>query len=572
MYLKILKKANFILPIVIYLLLYIAVIPHLDTVWELPDEAGYLWNAAFFNGCNWDNITQITYYGYGYSLFISMVWKFVTDGFALIKYAYIINCFFVIATYIVLILILKRLDNKGDRNPILPWISFVALLNPYVVTSTFKVICETCILFFFNLLILFLLNLIRNSNIINWCGVSIIASFLPFIHIRMIIIDIIVFLFIFVYFFKEYRIKKEGKKLIFFLMLSAFLFTMFYLLKRCLINYKWMNQIQHGLERNESGLITCKSIVLFIITAIDKLPKYILVFISKIIYFTFASGGTFFWAIEYVLSNILHRRKNEKSFFFIIMFCVVSTISVILAHSVVSTPENIRVIFYGRYYEYIIPSIVSITLYYLIDSRYAINLRFGFCFISILLFYSVAIKFIVEKDYELATIIDSNRMANLAGFVNINNNVISLFLVMILLCISMVFFWLFYLRKRTGTVLIFFIILMNLFNDRACLDAIMKAQLNSKRDNQLVQTILDDYSNKTIYMIDDNSFSYPYYYSKLQVLMKEKTLQVLCIDELPKIDLNDCYVLYKTSPLNVKIKDLCNKVYEGDNFIMYYGK
>ena len=46
-------------------------IPYLCTVLELGDEAGYLGNAAYFTGYDWNDIrTILPYYGYGYSVLL----------------------------------------------------------------------------------------------------------------------------------------------------------------------------------------------------------------------------------------------------------------------------------------------------------------------------------------------------------------------------------------------------------------------------------------------------------------------------------------------------------------------
>ena len=53
-------------------------IPNATTVWELGDEAGYLSNAVYFLGKNWDDVrAEMPYFAYGYSVFLIPIYLFI---------------------------------------------------------------------------------------------------------------------------------------------------------------------------------------------------------------------------------------------------------------------------------------------------------------------------------------------------------------------------------------------------------------------------------------------------------------------------------------------------------------
>ena len=82
------------------ILLYGSKIFSLHTVWELGDEAGYLWNAAYFTGTDWSSFASVyAYSGYGYSVILIPLFWIARNGIQLIRGAYIINIMYANTIY-----------------------------------------------------------------------------------------------------------------------------------------------------------------------------------------------------------------------------------------------------------------------------------------------------------------------------------------------------------------------------------------------------------------------------------------------------------------------------------------
>ena len=74
-----------------------------STVWELGDEAGYLSNAAFFLGYNWDSVRAVLpYFGYGYSLILVPSFIFSDNGIQLVQGACFTNLFCILGIFVCL--------------------------------------------------------------------------------------------------------------------------------------------------------------------------------------------------------------------------------------------------------------------------------------------------------------------------------------------------------------------------------------------------------------------------------------------------------------------------------------
>ena len=90
-------------------------IPYINGVWELVDEYGYLVNAAYMSGTEWEYMTN-SYYGYGYSILLIPLFWLCNTGIEIIRGAIWINVICVVALFFVQYLLLSKLVKDINKN------------------------------------------------------------------------------------------------------------------------------------------------------------------------------------------------------------------------------------------------------------------------------------------------------------------------------------------------------------------------------------------------------------------------------------------------------------------------
>ena len=113
----------------------------INTVWELPDEYGYLINAAYLTGTEWSSFSNM-YYGWGYSILLLPFFIIGTKGTSLIRGAILINALCTVVTYLIQIGVLTRVCKKLNKYVIV-LIAFVLSFYPYIMSSNVKVLSES---------------------------------------------------------------------------------------------------------------------------------------------------------------------------------------------------------------------------------------------------------------------------------------------------------------------------------------------------------------------------------------------------------------------------------------------
>lgn len=117
-------------------------IAKINTVWELGDEASYLWNTAYFLQMNWDEVgAAYPYSGYGYSLILIPVFLLCKSGVSLIRGACIVNIVCLFLMYILHISILRKV-SKNSNSILLPMFAFISCCTPYLASNVYKVLAE----------------------------------------------------------------------------------------------------------------------------------------------------------------------------------------------------------------------------------------------------------------------------------------------------------------------------------------------------------------------------------------------------------------------------------------------
>ena len=194
-----LQKDFFLILILGLILLYFygKNITKVCTVWEIPDETGYLANAAYFLGYDWKCIRGIIpYYGFGYSLILIFAFLLSNTGIQLIQIACIINLLSIIGIFLLLIKLYEKLELHESKLVIIS-VAFITCLHPYLGSNVYKVMCETFLAFWYIFLVLIMLEALEKGRVYLYVLLGCITAFIYFIHTRAVICCLSVF-FVFV--------------------------------------------------------------------------------------------------------------------------------------------------------------------------------------------------------------------------------------------------------------------------------------------------------------------------------------------------------------------------------------
>ena len=364
-------------------------VPHMNAVWELVDEYGYLANAAYLSGKDWGYFTNM-YYGYGYSLWLVPVFWLAKTGMQVIKGAVLLNTMFIILAFWVQIVLMTKLFNNWNRNVIV-FIAFVINFYPYLVATDMKVNCECLLNFMIWLCGLLIYQALTTEKCYYFAlsGVALVYTF--FVHTRAFVFLAAFFLFVAVMLLQ----KKIKWKNFWAFMISASVFFVFgYLVKNHIIDVIYSNDIFTHVPVLESttptpsipsaedttqvvvGNTLSVSFVInkVISTILNITPMHLYSFICKSLYLFAGTAGMFHVGVFVTLRDTFRELKETKrigvgnglKMMYAIAACVMA-----LALTI-SSPGHLdrsTYFFYGRYYEYLIGPMIFIGLGYFVNEK-----------------------------------------------------------------------------------------------------------------------------------------------------------------------------------------------------------
>lgn len=544
---------------------------NIPIMYELADEYEYVWNAGYLSG---ERLLDVypAYYGIGYSLFLIIPLKLCSNGIELIYGCYLVNILFAYGTYWVVCVLLQKWTDKTDWK--IPVISMISCLSPYISSSMFKTICENCLLFFFILSIYFTYEFIctfKNSYLIAG---TVCILFLFFIHVRSlgVIACYTVFLCIFCFYEKLPKYKVCIPILI--LLFGGCLLIL--VVKADIVSYK-----QSVLTSGEiANTVTEHYFSDRVYWMIKESGGYVWCFICKCFYSCLATAGLLifwcrnrFYEIKKVIKNGV--RLTNKECVFLLISCMF--LVTILEMTVVGMGGTIYFMFYGRYYEFILPLIFAIELLpeeMAQISKRRVNLPFW----TICLLILTKRIIIWTSQYYGNTMLkkDTNRLSALSliiGDGKENNIVILEMGVLLFLCMIIYILC----SKRKYVLFYLFSLLMMFSFSNVNMSEVKRIHETGRLDYELVQYIQEN-NIKKIYIIDDGSYKYDGFYSRIAMLVYDIDVEVINMrdDELTEtvintLDDNSYYLTYVTSE---RIQNMTNDpiIAHGNSVDLYYKK
>lgn len=542
-------------------------------LWELGDEAVYLWNAAYFAGTDWDNFAgqYAAYSGYGYSILLVPLFGIVHNGIQLVNGAYIINVICVLGMYLVLIKFMKELSKK-PISLYIPVIAFTSCLMPCIVSNTLKVLCETFLSFWYSLLVLLLYLALKNPKkymgILGICG-----AFSFFIHTRAIVIVGTLVLILLIDIMK--RKEKNIKYAVISLIIMAGTFIILYLVKANIVHY--LKKIMHivGNDIDVENILTIDNVLVCLrwFTPVN----FICNFLSKVFYAICETGvvlmpGIFIMCKRVYISIKRHYfDEQEWETSGVIIFVVSTYIFTLMALVYKGYGSDFRYAIYGRYYEYMFPIMLSLCLHYFIEHGDDLSIKERvICFAFVVCIGIITRIWCVTELPNQSVSIDTNRLAAFSKAIAINDSLETVIEFLILNCSIYMCVYIVVYRKRFAHWIVLCIVFIALFiNDAVCLDEIHKVHNRKITDTEIAEYLISNAGSCKVYMIDDNSYWYPYVYSKMQIYLKDQRLYVIAPDESRNVEDGSYVMTYSTSELENSSMFDYQLLLKGSTFNLY---
>lgn len=556
---------------VLLLLTYCANIHNVCTVWELVDEAGYLANVAYITGYDWDDVRSVLpYYGYGYSILLIPIFHFTQTGVALIQGAIGVNICLVLGIYVLQIYILQKIFKKKDL-VVYSGIAFIMCICPYIISNTYKVNCEVFFTFWFLLIIAMIYNAIEKRKLYIYCILGICSAYSFFIHTRafVIIFAVVVTLL--------WEIKKNNdtqncKNLISFAVSFLIFGAIFYGIKLSIVNSAQVLSISVDNSKVSGNLLTISYLEerLKWLFNLEDIKFYFLSFVAKIFYIIYATGTMAVWGYIELLNSI-RKQWNEKlekdsvcAVYVFMFFCVTLMVGVCTINGA-GMLENFTTFFYNRYYEFAIWPLFGIGVYKCVSHKQNIK-KYSLIGISIGLLCVVLLQlnaYLCSNEIH----IDTCRIAAFSAVVNRNKTFEDLVwcLTLTMFLLLGIFFW---LNQKFRVLILFVLVWFISCSSIVCLKTIIQVNKVAESDAMVAEYILADDGEKKVYMINEPDI-YDYFYSRMQVLIKNKPLYVIEPNEIKNVDSGDYILTYSTTKYEEMLEESSDYLTGEGKFYLY---
>lgn len=339
------------------------------------DEAGYWTHAAIMAGKDWSGVSSnMVWYSYGYSLFLTVLVRVFSDTTVLYRAALVLNIAMLIAVYFLYIKIIEELFPKINKYAVYFAAFAAAMYTPYQVQSGVAW-SETAMLFVMVLLTYTVMRFIKKPTYINSVALGFLSAYIYVVHNRCIGIVLSVILAVGIsVLLKNAKLRHAAL----FISVLAVCLLANKLICGCLEDIIWTGGRPSG---NDMGSTMPK--IKSALTTSEGLKKFISIFLSQsFASFVSAMGITIvaLWSsLKSIFSNlikVIKAVKNResirnivdlKSFMFLFVFC--SFVSTLIISSIfMINYERIDHVLYTRYFDMTVGILVAIGICVIVSS------------------------------------------------------------------------------------------------------------------------------------------------------------------------------------------------------------
>lgn len=547
-------------------LYYFSNLKNINIVWELPDEAGYLYNAACLAGKDWSSYTSAVgkaYYGYGYSIVLIPLFFICKTGVELVKSAILLNYFFVICSYFLQNYIFAKLFKRNKY--IIACTCFVVNLFPYMIVSANKVICETYLSLQVWVIAALIFKLLDKNKKRYYILTGAFTGYIYMVHTRAIAVIVVVCALLIVYSY----IKKERKSIFIFLFSFLVIWAIGQAGKNYLINI--MNQGDSSGSTEVANLISVNFMIqrLGWLFHIKSIGPYIVSACCRFFYIIASTGLMVFWALKYILNQFSRRSTKiiewETSHWMLIYFGMVFFI--MFAMCCVSgsgVSSDFAYTFYGRYIEYVLSPLVGIgILSYLNIDKHETSYMFA---LIILMGVMTGLEInYLETDNIRA---DTARMAGFSFWILKNRNYISFVYSQTLLLVISYLILIIAQREKIKYIIFIFVSVLFLANNKECIKIINGVNRGKSSEIEISNYISKRMVSRDIYYINIG-YQYIWDYARMQVLLPDESLNVINVESDMYL-LEDAFIIaYSDTEIVDKLSEYYRLVLSTETYCLF---
>ena len=345
-----------------------------------PDEFGYWASAAKVLGYDFSEVASIgSYYSFGYSLILLPILHLLSDSVLAYRCAVVVNLLLQILSFFILKEIFLKFFLK-DKKPISYVLSGIAVLYPSWVFYVQMTMSEALLFFMFVLITYFMFRYLEKPGMIRGILLALSVVYIYSVHMRTVGVFLSVFLMIIFDSIWRFCITTRnwpGDKVIrnvrpYILANAGTIVTITFLIAGFLICTSFKNVITDQLYNsgnintvyiNDYSGQTGKLLELF---TVKGFISFLMSITGKLLYFGCATFGLGFIGIYHLIKRV---SKKDKNSFYVLMAASMQFIvmSIYLMHSADLDASRFDLFLHGRYFDFVIPILISLGIYELIS-------------------------------------------------------------------------------------------------------------------------------------------------------------------------------------------------------------
>lgn len=558
---------------------YLINIEKIYTIWELGDEAGYIFNASLFAGYDWKEVfsNYTAYYGFGYSLLLIPVFLFCDPGISFIWGIVAINVLCVVALYIVQIYVMSKLLPDCKK-----WLlglgSMVVCLYPYLVGSSMKTICEVFLTLQLWLIGLLIYMALETQRRIYHILLVIVSVFVFFVHTRSIAVlgaAGITWLFAL-----EKRKEKKWRRVILVLIAGGvFLvtFILLYQVKKDILGILGTGSLIRETESIDN-IISGSYLIDRIqwLFSKENMILYPLCIFGKFFYLICSSAGTCIFGLWVTFRNIIKSFKPScyrissctyVSLYFCLSFCFM-----LILCTIGGTGSTYAYNIYGRYYEYTIGFFIFMGLYVLTTGKFRFRNLLAVVGVTVLLGIFTAC---LSTFSAVETVgIDTNRLAGFSYAISKNKTWAGMIYYSAMIGIAFICAYFVLQKTNIKKILVPLLVLIWMIKvDSVVVSTISDINQANKSDIEMAEYIVDNFGDESVYFVYED-YTYEPFYSRMQVFLKDKSMHVIYPEEYDAINDSAVIITYRESVFSKELKRTARleHISESNNYELFYKK
>ncbi len=538
-------------------------------MWELADEFGFLANAEYLAGHNWPHMIT-SYYGYGYSLALIPLFYLCKTSVQLLQGVVIVNIICILLIYVISLTLMCKLCDFIHKN-VLALIAALLCLYPYLAANTLKVTCECFLTMLTWLVWLLLYQALETKKKRYFILLGIAVPYAFFTHTRGLVLTITVFLIFLILCIRKHM------KLNSFLIFGAVLILSYgagFLLKNDIVAHVYTPDI--SIDTDGTGAVVNLINLEWILTRVEwffaDFKFYVYAFLCKNVYLFVASLGLCHLGIFAGIRNLWYAHKEKKSFSasdwvkFSIVLSFILMIGMILAAGA-GILENVAYFYYGRYFEYLVCPLIFLGIAHCVAEGLEEKQFFKW-----FVFWGVcALGGMQLSNYLKSQVmsIDTNRIAAFS-FVTKEVNQYPEVLEYLILYGSLGIFLIFLLcrKKETRKFILVPLIILFLVNDSATIQQITYINERDSGDNYIADYLIENVSDDDVFFVN-TKYLYDRFYMRMQVLLGDKRLRVVEVEDVETIPAGAYFVAYNNDSTEAQLAPVAETVMPGRAFKLY---